>query len=68
MNPGELMQMFMFFTFVNLILSYAISWKTVHSAIAYERDVQRRKQERAERTLWEHTHIPDYPDVTYRRA
>lgn len=49
------------------IVSYFVAWMTVHVAIDDERALQERRRRREAQADWEKTHIPDDPEVTYRR-
>ena len=48
------------------VVSYFVSWMVSHDAIDTERQIQERKRLRESKAVWERTHIPDEPDVSYR--
>ena len=52
---------------LSAIIAYFVSWIIVHTAIEEERALQERKQMRLAKAEWEKTHIPDDPDVLFRR-
>ena len=47
--------------------SYFVAFLVVHDAIDNERRIQERKKLRESKAEWEKTHIPDDPEIVFRR-
>ena len=67
MSPEEAIMVLVFCAILSGVVSYLVSWVVVHDAIDNERQIQARKRERTAVAEWEKTHIPDDPDLIYRR-
>lgn len=67
MTPDQAILVILSAALLSGVVAYFVSWVVVHDAIDNERKIQARKQERKAISDWEKTHIPDEPDVLYRR-
>ena len=67
MTPDQAILVILAAALLSGVVAYFVSWIVVHDAIDNERKIQERKQERKVVSEWEKTHIPDDPELTYRR-
>lgn len=67
MTPDQAMLVILAAALLSGVVAYFVSWIVVHDAIDNERKIQERKRERSVVAEWEKSHIPDDPELTYRR-
>lgn len=67
MTPDQAILVILAAALLSGVVAYFVSWVVVHDAIDNERQIQARKQERKAVAEWERNHIPDEPNVLYRR-
>ena len=67
MTPDQAILVILASALLSGVVAYFVSWVVVHDAIDNERQIQARKQERKAVAEWERNHIPDEPNVLYRR-
>lgn len=66
-DAGQLLAVILGSAVLAGVVSYFVAWMTVHVAIEDERQLQERRRRREAQADWEKTHIPDDPEVHYRR-
>ena len=67
MTPDQAIMVILAAALLSGVVAYFVSWVVVHDAIDNERKIQERKRERKAVAEWERNHIPDEPDILYRR-